>query len=127
MLGERAQQIIQLRKDCPLMNSVKIGKEVGGVSKQYVHKILKKMGLNTNVPRQKQIKRCLVCNDPTPNKTKVCPGKCHFQYYKVKVTCTFCHLAFYLTRGEIIQRHRRHYTNIYCSRKCLYRGMRDDK
>ena len=126
MLGEKAQQIIQLRKDSPLMNSVEIGKEVGGVSKQYVHKILRKMDLNTSVPRKKRIRRCLVCNDPTPNRTKTCPGPCHFQYYRIKVNCAFCHIEFYLARAQITQRHRRHYQNIYCSPKCVYRGMRDD-
>jgi len=126
MLGKRAQQIIQLRKDSPLMNSVEIGKEVGGVSKQYVHKILRKMDLHTSVPRKKRVRRCLVCNDPTPNRTKTCPGPCHFQYYRIKVNCAFCHVEFYLARAQIIQRHRRRYQNIYCSRKCVYRGMRDD-
>ena len=126
MVGARVQQIIQLRKDNPLMTSPEIGKVVGGVSKQYVHKILRKADLNTYVPKRRQIKRCLVCNDPTPNKTKTCPGLCHFQYYRIKVTCAFCHIEFYLARAQVIQRYRRHYKNIYCSRKCVYRGMRDD-
>ena len=126
MLGDRAQQIIQLRKDNPLMNSAEIGKAVGDVSRQYVHKILRGVGLNTNVPRKRKFKRCLVCNEPTPTKAKVCPGKCHFTYYKVKVNCAFCHVEFYLDRAQVTQRYRRRYTNIYCSRKCVYRGMRDD-
>lgn len=125
MIGERAQKIIQLRKENPLMNSVEIGKAVGGVSKQYVHKILKREGLNTYVPKQKKFTRCAYCNEPTPAKTKVCPGKCHFNYYNLKVACTYCHLEFYLSRSTINYRHRQKNKNIFCSRKCLFRNMRD--
>jgi len=67
------EQIIQLRKDNPLMNSKEIGKAVGNISRQYVHKILRGADLNTNVPRKRKFKRCLICSNPTPTKAKVCP------------------------------------------------------
>ena len=53
--GESARRIRQLRLENPLMNLVEIGSELG-VSKQYVHKILKKADLHTGVPKKKKIR-----------------------------------------------------------------------
>jgi len=116
--------IIQLRTENPLMNSVEIGKEVN-VSKQYVHKILKREGLNTYAPKRKKFRRCVYCNEPTVARIKVCPGECHFKYYHIKVNCSYCHIEFYLRRSTIKNRHYNQYHNIHCSRKCFYRKQRD--
>ena len=118
------EQIIQLRTENPLMNSVEIGKEVG-VSKQYVHKILRKADLNTSVPKKKKINRFKQCNEPINPHKNICSDKCHFTYYQIKVTCSFCHVDFYLKRSEVTQRHRRKYNKIYCSKPCYYKGRKE--
>ena len=56
--GKSAKKIKELRTKNPLMNLVEIGSELG-VSKQYVHKILKKADLHTGVPKKKKIRRCM--------------------------------------------------------------------
>ena len=117
-------KIIQLRTENPLMNSVEIGTEVG-VSKQYVHKILRKEGLHTSVPKKKRFNRCKQCNEPVKPSVNICSGTCHFNYYRIKVTCSFCHVDFYLQRSEVTQRYKRGYNNIYCSKPCYYKGRKD--
>ena len=124
LLMSSKEQIIQLRTENPLMNSVEIGTEVG-VSKQYVHKILRKEGLHTSVPKRKKFNRCKQCNEPVGPRVNICSGSCHFLYYRIKVTCSFCHEDFYLKRSEVIQRHRRKYKNIYCSKPCSDKGRKD--
>ena len=118
------EQIIQLRTENPLMNSVEIGTEVG-VSKQYVHKILRKEGLHTSVPKKKKFNRCKQCNEPDGPRVNICSGACHFTHYRIKVTCSFCHVDFYLKRSEVTQRHKRGYNKIYCSKPCYYKGRKD--
>ena len=118
------EQIIQLRTENPLMNSVEIGNEVG-VSKQYVHMILRKADLNTRVPKKKKFNRCKQCNEPINPRKNICSDKCHFTYYQIKVTCSFCHVDFYLKRSEVTQRHRRRYNKIYCSKPCYYKGRKE--
>ena len=118
------EQIIQLRTENPLMNSVEIGTEVG-VSKQYVHKILRKEGLNTSVPKKKQFNRCKQCNEPVGPRINICSEACRFTYYRLKVKCSFCHVHFYVKRAQVIQKHRRKYKNIYCSLSCSHRGRKD--
>ena len=123
------EQIIQLRTENPLMNSVDIGKKVG-TSKQYVHKILKKAGLDTRVPKRKKSHRCLFCDEvifDSVKKSRLCSDPCHFQWYYLQVNCSFCHAPFYRTRGGLIQNHRRKLNNIYCSRGCRDKGKSDLK
>ena len=62
LLMSSKEQIIQLRTENLLMNSVEIGKEVG-VSKQYAHKILRKEDLHTSVPKKKKFNMCKQCNE----------------------------------------------------------------
>ena len=122
--GESARRIRQLRLENPLMNLVDIGAELG-VSKQYVHKILKKADLHTGVPKKKKIYRCVVCHEAILKKAKLCSGQCRFKYYRIQVACSFCHVDFYLKRSVVTQRHREGYKYIYCSRNCRNRGVRD--
>ena len=122
--GKR-DKILQLRNENPLMNSVEIGKTVG-VSKQYVHKILKKEGLVTYVPKRKTIYKCKLCDNVLPKgKRTVCSPECHFKYYRIPVTCSFCHVGFYLKRSEVAQRYKRRYNRIHCSRTCYNKDRRD--
>ena len=118
-------RIIKLRNETPLMNSVEIGKLVG-VSKQYVHKILKKEGLVTYVPKRKTIYKCKLSDTVLAKcKRTVCSSECHFKYYRIPVTCSFCHVGFYLKRSEVAQRYKRRYNRIHCSRTCYNKDRRD--
>ena len=58
-------------------------------------------------------------------KRTVCSPDCHFKYYRIPVTCSFCHVGFYLKRSEVAQRYKRRYNRIHCSRICYNKDRRD--
>ena len=120
-------RIVRLRHKNPLMSNAEIGRQVG-VSRDYVGDILKKNGLVTKVPRTPHIKYCDICGNPRANKrlTPVCSPRCRFLYFRVRVTCSYCKVDFYLKRGEVAQRYRRGYNNIHCSKKCFYLKTHED-
>ena len=119
-------RIIRLRKEQPLLTGSDIGRKIG-VSRQYVSKILKKEGLHNRQPTYKtKIVLCLVCNKTTPRGTRLCPtGDCKQIYYNIEVTCAFCKFNFTIKRAHIVQRYKRGWNHIYCSKKCYNRGQRD--
>jgi len=113
-------KIIQCRQDKPFYTLQQIANSFG-VSKQYVHKVLK----GNNIPtlrskRLKNVRYCFICRELS--KKNVHDGSCHFQYYNLKVNCAFCHVPFYRRRSEIIQKHREGYKKIYCSRDCYHKA-----
>ena len=123
--GKSAKKIKELRTKNPLMNLVEIGEELG-VSKQYVHKILKKLDLHTGVPKKKKFRRCIVCKENfVGKKGQLWSTTCSIKFYHVPVTCSFCHVQFTRKRSAIMQRHREGYKRIYCSRACTHRGRKD--
>jgi len=115
-------QPIQLYKqEHPTLTLAAIGKEFG-VSRQYVHKVLKQTNTPTLRAKKKRVKYCLVCGEATSR--IVCKGRCSFEYYNIKVTCSWCRVPFYRKRGQIVDKYNREYDKIYCSRRCYYRGKR---
>ena len=116
------QQAIVLRQENPFLSMVDIAKRLG-VSKQRIHFLLKQEHLSTSCIKLKKAVYCKVCGKPTKG-TKTCK-ECHFTYYFFKVNCAFCHVPFYLRTCEIRRRQKYGYNNIYCGRKCFYRGRRD--
>ena len=120
------KKIVRLRHQQPLMSNAEIGREVG-VSRSYVADILKKNDLVTNVPHQLYIKHCAICGN-VMNKRRLsltCSQHCRFLYGRIKVECSYCTVEFYLRRSEVVQRYKRGYKNIHCSRLCYTRGRRD--
>jgi predicted nucleic acid-binding Zn ribbon protein len=120
------KKIVRLRHQQPLMSNAEIGRKVG-VSRSYVADILKKNDLVTNVPHQLYIKHCAICgnvmNKRRPSLT--CSQHCRFLYNRIKVECAYCTVEFYLRRSEVVQRYKRGYRNIHCSRLCYNRSRRD--
>ena len=119
-------KIVRLRNKYPLMSNAEIGRQVG-VSRDYVGDILKKNGLVTNVPRQTFKKHCDICGNLISKwrRIPVCSSRCRFLYFRIRVTCSYCKVDFHLKRGEVAQRYRRGYNNIYCSRSCYDRYRRE--
>ena len=120
------KKIVRLRHRHPLMSNADIGRKVG-VSRSYVFNVLKKHDLITNVPHMLTIKHCLICEKVMNGKkiSATCSPQCRFLYNRIKVTCSYCTVDFYLRRSEISQRYARGHRNIYCSRLCYNRSRRD--
>ena len=117
--------ILRLRTKNPLMNSVEIAKKIG-VSKQYVHSILKKNDLVTNVPKpKKHVQVCLNCDIIHIDKRRFCSDDCRFKYTNILVECSFCHVQFYRKRQVLKRNYGYGYKQIYCSHSCMYRGRSD--
>ena len=114
-------KIVHYKQENPTLTLADIGKQFG-VSRQYIHKVLKQSDIPTKRVIQRFVNYCLVCGNSTP--LKVCKGKGHFRYYNLLVNCSSCHIPFYRKRGQIINKHTRGYNKIYCSRRCYYRGKR---
>ena len=119
-------KIIRLRNKYPLMSNAEIGREIG-VSRVYVYSILKKNNLVTNVPRKKHVQYCEICGNVMDHKkvNPTCSPHCRFLYNRIRVTCSYCTVEFYLRRSEVVQRYRRGYKNIYCSRGCYNKSQKD--
>ena len=120
-------RIVRLRNKYPLMSNAEIGRQIG-VSRDYVGDILKKNGLVTRVPHKAYVEYCDICGNPRSKgrRIPVCSPRCRFFYFRIRVTCSYCKVDFYLKRGEIAQRYRRGYNNIHCSQKCFIRKRHED-
>ena len=118
-------KIIRLKTKYPLMPNAEIGEQVG-VSRGYVYKVLRNNNLNTIVPKKRKVKYCEICGKVMDIRKvrPVCSNPCRFLYYRIRVTCSYCTIDFYLKRGEVVQRYKRGYNNIYCSRSCYNKGQR---
>ena len=126
----KIKRIVNYKQNNPTASLSVIGKKFK-VSKQYIRKVLNKQNISTSIssiydPRRtikKHVRYCLVCGKITTR--KACLGKCHFEYYNIKVVCALCRIPFYRKRAKIVQTYERGYKQIYCGRQCYYRGQRD--
>jgi len=119
-------KIIRWRNKFPLMRPIDMAHKLN-VSKQYVHKILKKYDLPTSAPRPRKLTYCLVCRELLLVVKRFCSNKCRYEYYNIIVTCSFCKFKFIRKRHLIVYKYKLGYTNIYCSRKCLVHAQREGK
>ena len=114
----KIKSIVRYKKNNPTVSLVTIGNKFN-VSKQYIHKVLKKQNISTSRFPKNNVRYCLVCGKPS--KRKVCLGKCHFSYYRLKINCAVCRIPFYRKRATIVLSHVRGYKKIYCTRHCYDR------
>ena len=97
----KIKRIVNYKQNNPTASLADIGNKFK-VSKQYIHKVLKKQNIPTTLRVQKKhVKYCLICG--LPSTRKVCRGKCHFEYYNIKVNCAFCRIPFYRKRAKIVK------------------------
>jgi hypothetical protein len=112
-------KIIQYRYDNPHDTLQQIGNAFK-VSRQYIHEVLKNNDIPTiRAKRQKGTRYCLVCKELST--TLVHKGTCHFQYYNIKLTCTYCRVPFYRKRADIVHKYHRGYGKNYCSQQCFHK------
>ena len=122
----KIKSIVSYKQNNPTASLADIGARFK-VSKQYIYKVLKKQNIPTSInsrfdPRKaikKHVRYCLVCGNVSTR--KVCLGKCHFSYYRIKVNCAVCRIPFYRKRAKIVFNYVRGYKKIYCSRHCYDR------
>ena len=118
-------EAIALRESKPYLTLPAIA-EMLGVTKQRIFRILKQEGLPTKgLYQRKRLVYCPVCSSPTPNKQKVCPGRCREEIKYIWVECEFCHLNFQRKKRIIKDSYKRGYLHIFCSMSCYNRGQRD--
>ena len=116
------KKIIQTRIKNPFMTLPEIGDKFG-VSKQYIHKVLKKAGLHTNAPKSLQPSRyCVQCGNRTLPKRKLCSDKCRFDWRFMKVSCSYCTQEFYRRKYLLKKSYFLNFKNIYCSQRCYQRS-----
>ena len=120
------KKIIKLRKEQPLLTGSEISRTLR-VSRQYVSRILQEADLNNKQPNYKRVVvTCKVCGKTTPRGQKLCPkGNCKETYYEINVACAFCKYIFIIKRSHVIQRYKRGWKHIYCSRSCYSKGKKD--
>ena len=106
-------KIVRLRNKYPLMSSSEISKRVG-VSRVYVHNILKQNDLQTKVPKPQKVVYCKECGDVVESGRKLHEGQCTFNNKWLKVTCFWCREPFYRKKSVIRQRIKQKLSNIYC-------------
>ena len=116
-------KIIQYRYDNPHDTLQQIG-DAFDVSRQYVSKVLLDNDIHTvRAKTQKDVKYCLHCKEIST--TLVHKGSCYFQYYNIKLTCTYCRVPFYRKRADIIHKYKRGYKKNYCSHQCFHQHRRN--
>ena len=118
------QEIIKYRQEKPHETLQSIADHFK-VSKPYIHKVLKNNNIPTKRAKIKTVKYCLFCGEVTPRQRRLCPGRCSYEYYNIKVNCAFCRIPFFRKRSQIVQKYNYGYNKIYCSNRCFYRGQRD--
>ncbi len=110
--------IIKYKEKNPSLTLQEIGTHFKS-SRQYIHKVLKQNDISTyRIPRNpfKNYRRCLICGELS---TKlVHDGSCHFQYYTIKLTCSFCRVPYYRKKAAIEQAIKSGYRKNYCSHQC---------
>ena len=119
-------RIITFTQDHPSLTLREIGENFN-VSKQYIHKVLRKNNITRTRLKFKKVAYCSICGNPTEKTAKVCAGNCYFQYYYIRVNCAFCRVSFYKKRSQIVQSHANNQKHLYCSMKCYGKGQSDLK
>ena len=115
-------RIITFTQDHPSLTLREIGENFN-VSKQYIHKVLKRAGLHTNVPKPLQPSRyCVQCGNRTLPKRKLCSDKCRFDWRFMKVSCSYCTQEFYRRKHQLKKSYYLNFKNIYCSQRCYQRS-----
>ena len=118
-------EAIALKESQPYLTLPAIATKLG-VTNQRIFRILKDAGLPTKgLYQRKKLIYCPICNNPTPNKQKVCPGKCKEDIKFILVDCEFCHLKFRRKKRIIKDSYRRGYLHIFCSKSCYNHGQKD--
>ena len=110
-------KIVRLRNKYPLMSSSEISKKVG-VSRVYVHNILKQNDLQTKVPKPQKVVYCKECGEITTDKGRIHKGECTFNSRFMRLTCSWCKIPFYRRKTIVKVRIKNKLKNIYCSYKC---------
>ena len=97
-------------------------REIGakfGVSRQYIHKVLKQEQVPTLRLKKIRFSICLVCEQKVENSlAKVHIGKCYGEYYYQLIHCDNCFAEWHMKRAIIMQKTRRGDKHGYCSRGC---------
>ncbi len=97
-------------------------REIGekfGVTRQYVHQVLKKENAPTLRLKKVSFRICEVCDQIVENSmAKVHKGKCHGEYYYKLMQCDNCLAKWHMKRGIVIQKIKRKDKHSYCSRSC---------
>ena len=114
MDNEKIKSIIRFRQEQPTKTLQQIG-DYFGVSKPYIHKVLKQNSIPTTRVRTPKLTYCAVCEKPISKKVdkaghkiyyvrKTCVGKCTFDYYNKELKCAYCRQSFLKKRQQIINR-----------------------
>ena len=133
-MNSKREQIIQLRKENPIIRLTKIANNLS-VSKSYVHKVLTQANLPTKsiLSLQKRSPKrivCKACDEDIPpeslhsERVHHIHSSCRYNYMYILVTCRFCRTKFRRRRHRIQDASRSKY--IYCSQACHYKGMKND-
>jgi len=132
-MTSKREQIIQLRKENPIIRLTRIAEQVG-VDKAYVHRVLKKADLPTRsilVARTKAPKRieCKACGEDVPvgatraERIQHLHDGCRYNYHRILVHCKFCRTPFRRRRHQLLSSKSKY---IYCSKDCLYKARREE-
>ena len=82
-------EAIALKESQPYLTLPAIATKLG-VTKQRIFRILKDAGLPTKgLYQRKKLIYCPICNSPTPNKQKVCPGECKQELSLIRINYTY--------------------------------------
>ena len=97
-------------------------REIGekfGVTRQYVHKVLKKQNIPTLRLKKERFSICKICDLRIDGSlAKVHQGKCHGEYYYKIVRCDNCFAKWHMKRSVLISKIKRKDRHGYCSRSC---------
>ena len=122
----KKDDILKFRSTKPFLTLQEIGDEFN-VSRQYIHKVLRKAGFHTNAPKPlTKARYCVQCGNRTSPKTKTCSDRCRFHLRFMKVTCSFCTCEFYRRKALLKKSYYLNYKNIYCSQRCYQKGRLDN-
>jgi len=111
-------EIVQERYENRYATLREIGEKFG-VTRQYVHKVLKQNEVPTLRLKKDRFSICLICDDRIMDSmAKVHQGKCHGEYYYKIVRCDNCFAKWHMKRSVLISKIKRKDRHGYCSRSC---------
>ena len=135
-MTSKRDQIIRLRTENPILRLTKIAEQVG-VDKAYAHRVLTRAALPTKsvLINKKLLPRrviCQACGEDVPKsdshsaRVHHIHDDCRYEYFKILVTCRFCHVPFRRKRSALVNFVARKNKYLYCSVECKCKGQRDD-